>query len=81
MLFRNILFPKEFLECTGYISSYLPKLDSGLKLVSGAHVLHILSMNNSLYDTLSIDQVSISQTFFTSQDIKQFLFLNSSLDT
>ena len=46
ILFENIIFPKEFLQCIGCISSYLEKLNCGLELVSGAHFLHILSMKN-----------------------------------
>ena len=39
IFFQNTLFPKEFLECIGHISSEL--LNSGLELVSGANVLFL----------------------------------------
>lgn len=39
--FQNFLFPEEFLECMGYISNYLTKINSVMELVFGAHFLHI----------------------------------------
>ena len=45
-------------------SSDLPKLNSGLKLVSGAHFSHIFPWTFSLYNTLSIDQVTILNHYF-----------------
>ena len=41
VLSQNILFSKEFLECISHISNYLPKLNIGLEIVSGAHFLYI----------------------------------------
>ena len=57
---KNILFPKESLEYTGYIHRYLPKLNSGLELVSGANFLHIFSIKIFLIYNTPIDQVSLS---------------------
>ena len=37
-VFSKYVIPKGLLECIDYISSYLPKLNSGLELVSGAHI-------------------------------------------
>ena len=41
----NILFPKEFLVYTDYISSYLPILNKGLELSSVPRFLHIFPVN------------------------------------
>ena len=41
----NILFPKEFLLYTDYISSYLPILSKGLELSSVPRFLHIFPVN------------------------------------
>ena len=41
------------------ISSYLPKLNNSLELISGAHFQHAFSMEISFYNILSVDQVSI----------------------
>ena len=60
IFFQNILFPKESLEYTGYIHRYLPKLNSGLELVSGAKFLHIFSIKIFLIYNTPIDQVSLS---------------------
>ena len=64
-----------FLECMGNISSYLPKY-SGLTLVSAAHFLHISSMK--IFPYLMPYQLTKFQyqTFYTTQDIKQYVFLN-----
>ena len=91
ILFQNMFFPKEFLECIGYISSHLPKLGMLVILepVSGAHfssyfssyLVHIFLHENMPY--IMLYQLTIFQncTFFSSQDINRFLFLNSSVDT
>ena len=71
---QNILFLKESFECFGYISNYLPKLNGGLELVFGTQFLHIFPCKISFCSTLLNDQVL---TFFTSQDIAKFVFLNS----
>ena len=39
---------------------YLPKLKRSLEQAFGAHFLHTFSIKISLFDTLSIDQVSLS---------------------
>ena len=39
--FQNTVFPEEFPDCSGFYSSYLPKLNSSVKLVPGAHFLDI----------------------------------------
>ena len=54
------LLPKEFLECIGYIFSYLPKLINELELVSVIRFLHIFGTKVAVCITLSIDQVPIS---------------------
>ena len=46
----------------------------GFRLVSGAYSQYIFLWIFSLYNTSLIDQVSIL-TFFTSQDVKQYVFL------
>ena len=46
----------------------------GFRLVSGAYSQHIFLWIFSLYNTSLIDQVSIL-TFFTSPDVKQYVFL------
>ena len=56
-------FPKEFLDCIGCISSFLPKFNSRLKLVSDSHFLHIFLGKLSLRNTFIFYQVSISDPF------------------
>ena len=56
-------FPKEFLDCIGCISSFLPKFNSRLELVSDSHFLHIFLGKLSLHNTLIFYQVSISHPF------------------
>ena len=42
---------------------YLPKLKKGLRLAFGAHFLHDFPQKCSLFNTLSIDKVSMSYLF------------------
>ena len=44
---------------------FLPKLKSSLALAFGANFLHDLSKKMFLFDTLSVDKVSISYLFST----------------
>ena len=64
------------------VSCYLPKLKRGLGLAFGVHFLHDCSIEMffiSLFNTLSMDKISMSY-LFPSQDIKQNAFLSSYLD-
>ena len=66
--------PKGFLECIGHKFGNILKLNTVLGLVC-------LNSKNFLY--IMLYQLTKFQylTFFTSQYIKQFVFLNSYLDT
>ena len=59
-------------------SVYLPKLKSGLGITSGTHFLHDFPMKSSLFNTLSMDKVSMLYLFsFLRNQTKcviQFLF-------
>ena len=46
-----------------FISTYLQKLNSDLKLVYGAHFVLIFPSKSSLINTLSMDLVSIPNLF------------------
>ena len=54
------------------ISSYLPKLNNSLELISGAHFQHAFSMEISFYNILSVDKFQY-QTLI-SHNIKQSVF-------
>ena len=43
------------------VSDYLAKLERGLRLAFGAHFLHDFSMKCSVFNTLSMDKVSMSK--------------------
>ena len=77
----KIFFRKEFLERIGYISSYLPKLNCALELISGESFLHIFFNENFPYIILHQLIKFLYETFSISQDLKQVVFLNSSLNT
>ena len=51
----------------GFISTYLQKLNSDLKLVYGAHFLLICPSKSSLFNTLSMDLVSKPNLFNSSK--------------
>ena len=73
---------KEFLECSRYISSYLPKLNIDLELISGAHFMHILSMKVflTLY-SMSMDQCfDIAPSLKTLRSEKNFLATENPLE-
>ena len=59
---------------------YLAKLKRDLGLAFGAHFLHDFSIKIFLFNTLSMDRVSMSHTLFLSQGIKQNVLLSSYLD-
>ena len=59
---KNIVFPREFLECMVYIFSCLSKLNGNLELVSDAYLFH----ENFPYKILC----QLSNSFFTFQGIK-----------
>ena len=42
------------------VLGYLTKLQRGLELASGGHFLHDFPIKISLYNTLSVDKVSMS---------------------
>ena len=75
IFFQSIFFPKELLQCIGYISSYLPKLNSSLDLVFGPHYLYIFSKKIFQF-YISIDEVSISELSLLLKILND-LFLNS----
>ena len=64
---KDILLPNKFHECIGCMFSYRPKSNSGRELVSGATFLHIFYIKFSLYNTLSIDQISILDPLYFSR--------------
>ena len=61
-----ILFLKEFLACKAALS-YLPKSKRDLGLACGANFLRDFSIKCFLFDTLSMDKVSMSYVFFVSR--------------
>ena len=69
ILFQNILFLKEFLACNGCFR-LCSKFKRGLGLAFDAHFLHDFPIKilTSLFNTLSMDKVSISHP---SQEIKE----------
>ena len=70
-LFQNINpFTKEFHECFGFFSEYVPILKKGLGLVSNAYFQHIFPF---IYQLTKFHY----QTFFISEDVEQLVFLNS----
>ena len=53
------------------VSDYLAKLERGLWLAFGAHFLHDFSMKCSVFNTLSMDKVSMSKLIsFSSYETK-----------
>ena len=59
------------------VLGYLPKVKSGLGLAFGAYFLHGFLYKCSLFNTLSIDEVSMSYLSFSIYKIKRdnkFLF-------
>ena len=73
ILFQDILLPKEFIGCIGFISSYLAVLNSGLELVSSANFSTCFFHENSPF-VIILHHLTKShyQTFFTSQNNKLF---------
>ena len=70
VLFQNMLLLKEFPSCNGCFGLFTKiKLKRGLGPAFGAHFLHEFFIK-MLFNTLSIDRLSISY-LFPVQDIKQ----------
>ena len=63
------------------VLGYLPKLNRGLGLVFGAHLLHNFSIKMFLFLILYQWTKFQCHTFFPSQDIKQNALLSSYLDS
>ena len=59
---------------------YLPKLKRSLGLDFEANFCMTFPLKWSLFNTLSIENISISYPFFPSQDIEQNVLLSSHLD-
>ena len=71
----KLLILKAFLECFGYNFSYLPKLNSGLELVSFCCIFSDYFLHENLPSMLPYQLTKFRyQVFFTLQDIKQFRF-------
>ena len=70
-------FQKNFLHEMP-VCGYLPKLKRGLGLAFGAHFLHDFAMKMFLFNTLSIDKVSMPYLFsipkYQTQCVIKFLF-------
>ena len=61
IIFQIFLFSKEFPACLAMsVLSYLAKLKRDLGLTFGAYFLHDFSIKCSVFNTLSMDQVSMS---------------------
>ena len=60
------------------VLGYLPKLKRYFDPAFGSYFLYDFSI--TLYNTLSMDKVSMSY-LFSSQDIKQYVLLSSCLET
>ena len=63
------------------VLGYLAKLKRGLGLSFGEHFPHDFPIKYSLFNSLSMDKVSMSHTLLLSQVIKQNVLFSSYLDS
>ena len=79
IFFQNILFSNKFPACNYYFDLFTIKIY--LQLCLGSHLWHTLTIK--IFPHLVLYKLTKSQyqNYFLSQDIKQYMFLNSCLAT